>query len=69
MTDLSDSKAPLLNLTICVLLEVDPSGKITNGDLVVRPYSIAAWRSSIRATVFSRASGVPPLGTKMPSVA
>lgn len=49
--------------------EVEPSGKIISGDLVERPSWISSYRSIISYTVFSFASGVPPLGQNSPSAA
>lgn len=40
-TGSKDSNAPLLNLTIWVLFDVDPSAKITIGDLVEVPSAIS----------------------------
>ena len=63
------SNAPLLNLIKCVLLEVEPSGKIINGDLFDYPINISFWRSASISTVFYFASADPPLGQNIPSEA
>lgn len=66
VTVANERNAPVLNLHICVLFDVVPSGKITIGVLVHSPDSVVIYLSAKTSINACLSSGEPNRGTKSP---